>query len=124
MYVNFSSTTTDQFDRLLANMLGCLNPNDVSFAGGIEDILITDPDGNTYAAYLVPGVPRILLISTKGVALAVKYYFPERMCEIFLLYASSSRPLDDGDEETATYEATFETAVRVKLPYLVVPSGS
>ena len=137
MYVNFPDDITDTFGRSLAHVLGCLSPSDVQFAGLDDNISIKMADGTNVAAYLVPPISRVLLISMKGVAIVVKFLFQDRMCEISLRYASYTGDLDiaaaegEGSEEKISevsdegaYQTTYQDAVKVQVPYVVVPSGS
>ena len=131
MYVNFPDDITDTFGASLAHVLGGINPGDVQYNSlGDSNVSIKMADGTNVAAYIVPPVSRVLLISMKGIAIVVKYLFQERMCEISLLYASYTGDLESATKETpdvpdnGAYQTTFEQAVVARLPYVPVSSGS
>ena len=130
-YMIVSFYTDVQNPEGLAHFMGCLDPSDVRYAGlsntynlGIDD---------TYA-FDVPSLSRVLIISMAGIQFKITYHFSQGMCDVVLMYtAKGSGGSDDdkvvdgktGEETGEDVDAVkFRDAVRITVPYRVVPSGS
>lgn len=123
MTVNFGELNHPE---ALANFLGCLDPSDVRFAGLADNSNIgIEIDGKYVAAFLVPAVSRILLISMKGVRLKISYRFSHGMCDVVLVYAAGYSVGDvEGNVEDEEDVISYKDVIKLTVPYFPVSSGS
>ena len=123
MTINFLESVQSPVE--LANFLGCLDPSDVRYAGIADNSNIgIEIDGKYVAAFLVPAVSRILLISMKGIRFKITYHFSQGMCDIVLVYAAGYAVADDEGNETGEDVVSFKDVIKLTVPYFAVPSGS
>ena len=123
MTINFLESVQSPVE--LANFLGCLDPSDVRYAGIADNSNIgIEIDGKYVAAFLVPAVSRILLISMKGVRLKISYRFSHGMCDVVLVYAAGYSVGDDEGNETGEDVVSYKDVIKLTVPYFTVASGS
>ena len=124
-YMTISFYNDVQNPEGLAHFMGCLDPSDVRYAGLADDNnLGIEVDGKYVAAFLVPSLSRILLISMEGIKFRITYHFSQGMCDVVLVYATGYATGDEEGNGTGEDVVSFRDAVKITVPYRVVPSGS